>query len=167
MKAKALFKPQERRSKAQGEHALWLSRCKGLKVILEEPWTFKLGDRIRYTPDFMTIREDGIMELHEVKGRYKRKGKEDLGRGSEGASKAKFKVAATMYPWFIWRRFTKRIGRKNEGGSEWLVETHPWKKAVPRNHFSFGIKCPISEVEEPDEGEKCLKTVRYPNSRPK
>lgn len=34
--------------------------------------TFKLGDDCRYTPDFMVVRSDLIVEFHEVKGGFER-----------------------------------------------------------------------------------------------
>lgn len=35
-----------------------------------EAFTFRLGDRTRYTPDFMVVRPDHSVEFHEVKGSY-------------------------------------------------------------------------------------------------
>ena len=34
--------------------------------------TFKLGDDCRYTPDFMVVRSDLVIEFHEVKGGFER-----------------------------------------------------------------------------------------------
>ena len=55
---------------------------------------FKLADNTTYTPDFMVITKESI-EFHEVKGqRY-------------AAGMAKFKIAAELYPWAVWRMVEK------------------------------------------------------------
>ncbi len=56
-----------------------------------EAVTLKLAPKTTYCPDFMVIRPDCI-EFIEIKGGMIT----DIGR-------AKFKIAAEIYPWFVWR----------------------------------------------------------------
>lgn len=53
---------------------------------------------VRYNPDFLVICEDRI-ELHEVKGHM------------EDDALVKLKVAATLYPWFVFRVVYRKAGR--------------------------------------------------------
>lgn len=68
--------------------------------------TFKLADNTRYTPDFLVMTADNVIECHEVKGYW------------QDDAKVKIKVAAAMYPF----RFIaiKAQAKKNGGG--WDVE---------------------------------------------
>lgn len=61
-----------------------------------EPLRFKLADLTTYTPDFLVIMSDGMVEIHEVKGSH-----------WEQHARVKIKVAAAMYPYFTWRAFQK------------------------------------------------------------
>ncbi len=72
-----------------------------------EKLTLKLADDTRYTPDFMVILTDGTIEFHEVKG-----------WGFEDDAKVKIKVAAEMFPWFVFRSFTKRAKKDGGGWTE-------------------------------------------------
>ena len=64
-----------------------------------EALTLKLAHDTRYTADFLVIKADGGIELHEVKGFLR----ED--------ANVKLKTAAALFPWFrfvvIYRRGTK------------------------------------------------------------
>lgn len=51
----------------------------------------RLADKTFYTPDFLVIRADGSLELHEVKGHW------------EDDARVKIKVAARLHPWFRFR----------------------------------------------------------------
>ena len=53
-----------------------------------EAMKLRLADKTFYTPDFVVIRADGGIELHEVKGHW------------EDDARVKIKVAATQHPWF-------------------------------------------------------------------
>jgi hypothetical protein len=64
----------------------------------------RLAKRTTYTPDFAVVAADGVLELHECKGRWR------------DDAKVKFKVAIEAYPLF---RF--RAVRKGRGG--WIEET--------------------------------------------
>jgi hypothetical protein len=69
--------------------------------------TFKLGPDCRYTPDEMLLLTSGMIEFHEVKGKYVR----DDGR-------AKFQIAAGMFPFVF--RFAAWDGK------DWTIATpHP------------------------------------------
>jgi hypothetical protein len=50
---------------------------------------FRLADKTFYTPDFVVIRDDGTIEIHEVKGFW------------EDDARVKIKVFAEMYPEFF------------------------------------------------------------------
>jgi hypothetical protein len=68
--------------------------------------TFKLADDTRYTPDFIVLAADGVIECHEVKSFW------------QGDAKVKIKVAAALFPF----RFlaVKKAALKNGGG--WTQE---------------------------------------------
>lgn len=53
-----------------------------------EPVTLRLGSDARYTPDFMVIRNDRVIEFQEVKGFMRE------------AARVRIQVAARMYPMF-------------------------------------------------------------------
>lgn len=55
-----------------------------------EPITFRLGDDLRYTPDFVVQLADGTVELHECKGPF-----------IEEHGKTKPKMCAEMYPFRV------------------------------------------------------------------
>lgn len=70
-----------------------------------ESITFKLAPDCRYTPDFVVMLPDGIIEVHEVKGFW------------EDDALVKIKVAAQMFPF----RFVAihAVAKKDGGG--WKV----------------------------------------------
>lgn len=67
-----------------------------------EAITLKLGEDARYTPDFVVMRHDGTIELHETKGHW------------EEAALVRIKVAAALFPFrFIAQQ---KIPKKDGGG---------------------------------------------------
>jgi hypothetical protein len=60
----------------------------------------RLADSTFYSPDFMVVRPDGLIEFHEVKGHW------------EDDARVKVKVAAEMYPEF---RFVAVMWDRREG----------------------------------------------------
>lgn len=68
-----------------------------------EPVKFRLADRTYYTPDFMVVYQDGLIEFPEVKGHW------------EDDARVKVKVVAETFPAF---RFVavKVIAKKHGGG---------------------------------------------------
>jgi hypothetical protein len=74
-----------------------------------EPWKFNLAPRTTYSPDFLVMKADEILEIHEVKGTSK-------GRPYvEDDAAVKIKVAAKMYPFkfrMVW--WDKTGWRENE-----------------------------------------------------
>ncbi|MDR3353374.1 MAG: hypothetical protein LBO00_10330 [Zoogloeaceae bacterium] len=66
----------------------------------------KLADNTRYTPDFLVLLPDGVLEIHETKDGYIR---ED--------GWLKLKVAAGMFPF---RFFLCQKATKKDGG-EWSI----------------------------------------------
>lgn len=64
-----------------------------------EALTFKLGRDCRYTPDFAVIHADGSLHLYEVKGKFCR-----------DDARAKFRAAATMFPYFGWWWAQRKFG---------------------------------------------------------
>lgn len=63
-----------------------------------EPLNFRLADRTFYKPDFLLVFKDRF-EIHEVKGYW------------TDDALVKFKVAAQMYPWFVWKAVHFKNGR--------------------------------------------------------
>ena len=83
-----------------------------MKIAKEIVWykfeamKFRLADNTFYTPDFAVMRNDGALELHEVKGFW------------ADDARVKIKVAADMYPFaFI---AVKKQSKKAGGG--WDIE---------------------------------------------
>lgn len=68
-----------------------------------EAVTLKLAHDCRYTPDFLVVRSDGALELHEVKGFWR------------DDAKVKTRVAARVLPFPIFA--VQRAGRNG-----WTVE---------------------------------------------
>lgn len=69
---------------------------------------FKLAKKTFYTPDFIVMRSDGSIEVHEVKGFW------------QDDAKVKIKVASEKFPFkFI---AVKQRAKKNGGG--WEVENY-------------------------------------------
>lgn len=72
-----------------------------------EPLTFRLAKATTYRPDFMVLRHDGAVELHEIKQVRK---KHQSGRsGWMSASAVKFKTCAELYPEFVWVACEKQL----------------------------------------------------------
>ena len=82
--------------------------------IFFEPIKLRLADRTYFTPDFICLTEEGIIEAHEVKGSWKAPNQED--------SRVKLKIAAEQ---FWWIRFvsieSKPIAKKHGGGWKFTV----------------------------------------------
>ena len=81
----------------QANEIIWF-KFEGLK--------FKLANNTTYTPDFVVMNKDGLIELHEVKGFWM------------DDARVKIKVAADMYP-FKFMAIKKRT--KKQGGG-WEIE---------------------------------------------
>lgn len=67
---------------------------------------FRLADNTFYTPDFVLMLSDGVMEAHEVKGFWM------------DDARAKIKIAADMYPF----RFIAVKAQTKKAGGGWAVE---------------------------------------------
>lgn len=63
---------------------------------LFESVTLILADDLRYTPDFMVIAEDDVVEMREIKGHWR----ED--------AKIKIRMAARLFPWFRFKAYSKQ-----------------------------------------------------------
>jgi hypothetical protein len=72
-----------------------------------EEFTFKLAPDTRYTPDFVALRSDGKLEVHETKGSFVR-----------DDALVKFKVAAARYPFIFW--LCQKLSKKQGGG--WQIK---------------------------------------------
>jgi hypothetical protein len=80
--------------------------------------TLKLADKLRYTADFAVMRSDGVIELHDVKGRTNvtRKSGDRVEKPfSMDDSRQKMKMAAEMFPFVIVVVFQSKTG-------EWVRE---------------------------------------------
>ena len=89
---------QGRMNKTEAKHARDLE-CRKLSGEIAGYWfeeiKFRLADRTWYTPDFFVKMADGTFEVHEVKGFM------------EDDAAVKIKVAARLFPCFIFRLFYK------------------------------------------------------------
>jgi hypothetical protein len=83
-----------------------------------ESITLKLAEKLRYTADFAVMRNDGVVELHDVKGRTNvtRKSGERVEKPfSMDDSRQKMKMAADTFPFVIVVVFQSKTG-------EWIRE---------------------------------------------
>ena len=92
--------------------AAYARHLDGLRASGEVAWflfegvKLRLADNCFYSPDFVVMRADGAIEMHEVKGHW-----------SDDA-RVKIKVAATTFPF---RFVAVRVLPKKHGGG-WEVE---------------------------------------------
>lgn len=87
-RAKAIHRPGVM-NKTEAAYGLHLSDLQAKGEIQEfkfEAVKLILGSRCSYTPDFMVIRPDGILEFHEVKGFWR------------DDARVKIKAAADKFP---------------------------------------------------------------------
>jgi hypothetical protein len=99
-------------NKTEAAYALHLESLKqaGEVVFYKfEGLTFRLADNTRFTPDFVVMLPDGMIELHEVKGARA------IFRDD---AKVKIKVASALYPFLFKAVFP--IAKKHGGG--WEIE---------------------------------------------
>lgn len=71
-----------------------------------EAMKLKLADRTYYTPDFLVMRADGLLEICEVKGHW------------EEDARVKIKVAAEQFPF----RFVAVKMKAKKAGGGWEYE---------------------------------------------
>ena len=85
--------------------AAYAAHLEGLRLAGDVAWyafegvKFRLAAGTFYTPDFLVMRSDGLLEVHEVKGHW------------EDDARVKVKVAARLFPVFSFFGVT-REGRK-------------------------------------------------------
>ena len=104
-------------------YSLYLNAMKATAIIIDWWWdvlSIRMADSTFYKPDFLVMRADGTLEIHEVKGFM------------EDDAWVKLKVVAETYPFPIWV-----IKRKPKTKNEWtwkqvgLPEPGAPKKPVP------------------------------------
>lgn len=71
-----------------------------------ESITLKLASDCRYTPDFVVMLPDGLIEMHEVKGFWR------------DDAKVKIKIASSKFPF----RFLAFKPRTKKQGGGWIVQ---------------------------------------------
>jgi hypothetical protein len=74
------------------------ARAGEIQSYMFEPVKLRLAPATTYTPDFMVIAANDIVELHEVKGFW------------EDDARVKIKVAAEMFPMFLFKAYTRKKG---------------------------------------------------------
>lgn len=112
---KAALLPLEFSSKTEERYAEYLENCRMAQMLIA--WKYPapnlpLGHRCWYQPDFLVVASDGVVELHEVKGRW--------GTGKAGwteDSRAKIKMAARAF-----RAFFRFVAVHPDGELGWVVE---------------------------------------------
>ena len=96
-------------NKTEEAYAAFLEaeKCRGPILFYRfEALKLRLADNTFYTPDFMVMTKDGVLECHEVKGFWR------------DDARAKTKIAADMYPFRFYA--VKALPRSKGGG--WEVE---------------------------------------------
>jgi len=76
-----------------------------------EPVRLKLADLTYYTPDFMLIHNDGLIEFVEVKGSWH--------APNQDKSRVKLKVAAEQNQW---AKFSAAVPIAKKNGGGWEIE---------------------------------------------
>lgn len=95
-------------NKTEAAFLAWLtvqSSSQAHRTILEQAITLRLGNGVRYTPDFFRPSPDAV--FYEVKGFMR------------DDAAVKIKVAATLFPWWRFYLVTKRT--KRQGGG-WQID---------------------------------------------
>lgn len=85
-------RPVERMNKTEAKYARRLEADPSVIDFHYEQIGFRLGKGVFHYPDFFVLRDTGLVEIHEVKGGYRR-----------DSGEQKFKVAADLYDWFNWQ----------------------------------------------------------------
>lgn len=103
------------KTETQYSQHLSLRRHAGdIEAFWFEGMTLKLAQDTRYTPDFVVLRKDGFIEMHDTKGAKKilrKDGSRETVAYSQEDSKLKIKVAAEMFPFrFVFVFFDKALG---------------------------------------------------------
>lgn len=102
----------------------------------EHPINLRLGERLRYEPDFVAVLADGTMVVYEVKASSGFAGTRFNGgsTGSGGTSRAKFLTSVEAFPMF---RFVlaRQLKKKDGGGFEETVH-------IPRRGYGH---CAVGE----------------------
>lgn len=88
------------------QHLELLKSAGEIQFIRFEGLKLRLADNTFYTPDFMVLAADGVVECHEVKGFW------------TDDARVKIKVAADQYPFRF--KAVKKQAKKNGGG--WAEE---------------------------------------------
>ena len=120
MKAAARHRPGVM-NKTEAAYALVLMGRKAMGEIREwrfEPLKLKLAKATYYTPDFMVIDRDGLIELVDVKHMRKDKGGTYRIHKEDDAA-VKIKVAARAFPEFL---FVLAAKRPRAVGDGWVYE---------------------------------------------
>lgn len=93
-----------------GDHLAVLHASGDVEWFAFEAVKLKLADKTFYTPDFIVMAKDGVLELHEVKGHW------------EDDARVKVKVVASLFPFRV--RCIKARGKRDGGGWVEEVLTH-------------------------------------------
>lgn len=95
-------------NKTEAAYAAHLEAAKKMGQVLDfrfEAVKLRLADKTFYTPDFMVLTTDRLIEFHEVKGFW------------EDDARVKIKVAAEQH-WWARFRAVKKLAAKRGGGWE-------------------------------------------------
>jgi hypothetical protein len=121
MTAKALPRARGRRRERGGmtgvekKYEAHLTTLRNMGMIAWfafESIKLRLADNTFYTCDFAVLRNDGFIELHEVKPATKRDGRETY--WCEEDAKQKVKVVAELYPFIVCIVYPTSAGWKRE-----------------------------------------------------
>lgn len=82
-----------------------------------EALKLRLGHRCTYEPDFLVIELDGAVVLEEIKGA--------MGWKLDDEGRTKWKVAAELFPWFVFRGLIRNRDGSWEEPEEY-VPTQPF-----------------------------------------
>lgn len=118
------FKPRKAGERSAVEEA-WDDQLKANPEVVwyrYEGTKVRLADGTFYTPDFIVLGADGVLECHEVKQGRRQKDGQTLATVITDGAAVKLKVAAELYP-FRFRLVTGcSLPKYAGGGWQWQVE---------------------------------------------
>lgn len=99
-----MIDPSGSMNKSEYAYAVRLEAMKRSGIIRD--WKYEalrlvLADRTSYTPDFLVITGDCLLELHEIKGFW------------EEDARAKYKIARNQFPYFTFRAFRVKTAKRD------------------------------------------------------
>ena len=122
-----LLQPKQTKlEKAYHAHLETAKRWGGMREFWCETITLRLGPDCRYTADFLVMRNDGVLELHETKpiGGDKVRAKGAPGFGNDSIVKMRIAAGIFPFPCYI-------VTPEDRGMTSWHLRRVAWEPVKP------------------------------------